>query len=135
MQVCNRRYIEFISAIEDDIVGKKKLKKVTEKVTKNNRSYRGFNFFDEKDEQIFQIIASGEFNIYGFCSKNIKQFIDKSSSQISRILKRLREHGIIKVVGNTYKYYLTPPGKEVIILGEILINLYIIPSLNSVAFQ
>jgi hypothetical protein len=130
MEASNRRYIEFISAIEDDSVGKGKLKKVTDKVTKDNRNYRGFNFFDKEDENILQIIARGECNIYGFRAKHFKQYINKSSTQISRILKRLHTHGLIKKIRNTYKYYLTELGKEIIMLGEKLINLVIIPHLN-----
>ncbi len=50
--------------------------------------------------------------------------------QISRILKRLRTHGIIKKIRNTYKYYITKFGKQVIILGLKLKELYIIPALT-----
>ena len=130
MQASNRRYLEFISAIDDDIVGKEKLKKVTEKVTEKDRNYRGFNFFDKDDESILQVIARGEFNIYGFRAKDIKRFVNKSSSQVSRILMRLHSHGLIKKLKNSYKYYVTKLGKEVILLGEKLINLVIIPQLN-----
>jgi hypothetical protein len=64
MQAANRRYLEFISAIEDDKVGKENLEKITRKVTIEDRKYRGFNFFDKDDENILRIIARGEFNIY-----------------------------------------------------------------------
>lgn len=130
MQASNRRYIEFISAIEDDKVGKEKLEKITQKVTVQNRNYPGFNFFNKDDEQLLQIIARGEFNISGFRAKHLKKFTQKSSSQISRILKRLHVHGLIKKVRNSYKYYLTTLGKEAILLGEKLISIVLIPQLN-----
>jgi hypothetical protein len=130
MQASNRRYLEFISAIEDDKVGKEKLEKITQKVTVQNRNYAGFNFFSKDDEQLLQIIARGEFNISGFRAKHLKNFTQKSSSQISRILKRLHVHGLIKKVRNSYKYYLTTLGKEAILLGEKLISLVLIPQLN-----
>ena len=117
MQASNRRYLEFISAIEDEKVGKDKLEKITRKVTVEERNYRGFNFFDKNDEKILQIIARGEFNIFGFRAKHLKQFSNKSSSQISRILKRLHVHGLIKKIKNSYKYYLTDLGKEAILVG------------------
>jgi hypothetical protein len=129
LKAANRRYMEFISAIEDDSVGKSKLKKITAKVTQNERSYKGFNLFDEDDEQTLQILVRGEFNIYGFRAKSLKKYLKKSSSQISRLLKRLHVHGLIKKVRNTYKYYLTELGKQVILTGEKLINLVIIPDL------
>ena len=73
MQAANQRYLEFISAIEDDKIGKEKSEKITRKVTTKNRNYRGFNFFDKDDEKILQIIARGEFNIYGFRAKHLKK--------------------------------------------------------------
>jgi len=131
MQSANKRYLEFISAIEDDKIGKEKLEKITQKVSNNERNYKGFNFFDKQDENILQIIARGEFNISGFRAKNIRKLTDKSSSQISRIIKRLHVHGLIKKIKNTYKYYLTRLGKETILAGEKIINLVLIPQLNS----
>ena len=129
-EASNYRYLAFISAVEDDKVGKEKLDKITRKVNAENRNYRGFNFFDEDDEQLLRVITKGEFNINGFRAKNNKEFMQKSSSQISRILKRLHTHGLIKKVRNTYKYYLTNLGKEAILLGQKLVNLVIIPHLN-----
>jgi hypothetical protein len=130
MQSANRRYLEFISAIEDDKVGKEKLEKITQKVNVDERNYRGFNFFDKQDDAVLQVIARGEFNIYGFRAKHLKKFMDKSSSQVSRILKRLHVHGLIKKIRNTYKYYLTELGKETILAGEKIISLVLIPQLN-----
>ncbi len=98
---------QFISAIETDKVGKEKLEKLTKTVSTNDRNYRGFNFFDKDDENLLQIIARGEFNISGFRAKNLKKYIEKKSCQISRILKRLHVHGLIKKVRNTYIGNLT----------------------------
>jgi len=135
MDASNHRYLDFISAIEDNKIGKDKLEKITQRVTKDNRNYSGFNFFDEEDNHLLQVIARGEFNIYGFRAKHLKQFVNKSSSQISRILKRLHTHRLIKKIRNSYKYYLTELGKDAIILGEKLINMVIIPELNCVRVQ
>jgi hypothetical protein len=42
-------------------------------------------------------LAKGEFNIYGFRSKDLARHLnDLSSHQISRLLKRLRVHGFKK---------------------------------------
>ena len=55
------------------------------------------------------------------------------SSQISRLLKRLRLHGIIKKVGKTYKYYLTELGRHVAVAGLTLKNLFLIPEFATAA--
>jgi len=127
----NRRYLEFISTIEDDKAGTDKLNKVSQPVAENDRSYRGFNFFDPHDEELFRSLGSGEFNISGFQNKDLRRRIqEKTSGQISRLVKRLRVHGLIKKVGHTYKYYVTTLGKQVITLGLKLKELYIIPALS-----
>lgn len=127
----NRRYLEFISAIEDDKAGSDKLNKISQPIEENDRNYRGFNFFDPEDEELFQSLGSGEFNISGFQNKDLRRRMKaKNTGQISRLMKRLRTHGLIKKIGRTYKYYLTAVGKQVITLGLKLKNLYIIPELQ-----
>jgi hypothetical protein len=128
----NRRYLEFLSAIEDDSTGSDRLNKISRAVEENGRSYRGFNFFDDNDQELFQSLIRGEFNISGFQSKQLRYRLQgKTSGHISRLLKRLRVHGLIKKIGKTYKYYLTSLGKQAITLGLKLKDLYIIPQLCS----
>ena len=131
LKAANRRYLEFISAIEDRRVGRDKLTKISTSVTENNRSYKGFNFFDEQDLKLLYSILRGEFNISGFQNKHLKSFLpQKSSGQISRLLKRMRTHGLIKRIGKTYKYYLTKLGKHVILTALKIKELVIIPELD-----
>jgi len=130
----NRRYLEFLAAIADDTAGTDQLRKIAQPAEENGRSYGGFNFFDDEDQELFEVLARGEFNISGFQSKSLRQRLpSKSSGQTSRLLKRLRVHGLIKKVGKTYKYYVTAFGKRVITLGLKLKELYIIPQLSQAA--
>jgi hypothetical protein len=130
LEAANRRYLEFLSTIEDPRNGRDKLDKLSQSVTQEGRSYPGFNLFDTDDEALFQSIVRGEFNISGLQNKSLRRFLpDKSSGQISRLLKRLRVHGLIKKVGHTYKYYVTQFGKDVVATGLKLRELVIIPQL------
>jgi hypothetical protein len=82
-------------------------------VEEKDRNYRGFNFLDPQDEELFESLAGGEFNISGFQNKDLRRRLShRNSGQISRTMKRLRIHGLIKKLGRTYKYYLTPLGKQ-----------------------
>lgn len=131
MRAANRRYLEFISAIEDNSIGKQKLQKITSPKVENDRTYKGFNFFEKTDQNVLVHLTSGEFNISGFRSKDLKKrFRTFSSFQISRTLKRLRVIGLIKRIGVTYKYYLTKLGKEAILTALKIKNMVIIPQLN-----
>jgi len=130
LKASNRRYLEFISTFDDPSDGVKKLDKISEPVKKDDRSYKGFNFFSRADQKLFEVLAWGEFNIRGFQNSMIRKFIpDLSSASVSRILKRLALHGLIKKVARTHKYYLTKLGKSVISIGLKTRALFIIPSL------
>ncbi len=127
----NRRYLEFISSIDDHRAGTDKLNKISRPVEDNDRSYRGFNFFDPEDEELFESLASGQFNVSGFQNKDLRRrILGKNTGQISRLMKRLRTHGLVKKMGRTYKYYITALGKQIITLGLKLKNLYVIPELS-----
>lgn len=134
MKAANSRYLEFISAIEDNSIGKQRLQKITSSKVENDRTYKGFNFFEKIDQSILTHLTNGEFNISGFRCKDLKKrFKCLSSFQISRTLKRLRVIGLIKKIGTTYKYYLTKLGKEAILTALKIKNLVIIPQLNYLA--
>lgn len=130
LAAANRRYLEFISAIDDPSDGIGRLGKLSQTVHENARSYRGFNLFDEQDEWLFQVIARGEFNVSGFQNKRLRAFLPQlNSGQVSRLLKRLRAHGLIKKANRCYKYYLTTLGRLTVVLGLKMKNLLIIPEL------
>jgi hypothetical protein len=130
LSAANRRYLEFLSAIDDPSNGIDKLNKITRTVHQDARSYRGFNFFDPDDEALFLALARGEFTISGVQNKALRaRFPQYSSGRMSRVLRRLRTHGLIKKASHCYKYYLTTLGKQVVALGLKLRELVIIPQL------
>jgi len=130
LSAANRRYLEFLSAIDDPSNGIDKLNKITRTIHEEARSYRGFNFFDQDDEALFLALMRGEFTISGVQNKALRaRFPQYNSGQMSRILRRLRTHGLIKKASHCYKYYLTVLGKQVVALGLKLKELVIIPQL------
>jgi hypothetical protein len=132
----NRRYLEFLSAIDDPSNGIDKLNKITRTVHEQARSYSGFNFFDLQDEALFLALARGEFTISGVQNKALRaRFPQYSSGQMSRILRRLRVHGLVKKASHCYKYYLTALGKQAIATGLKLKELIIIPALAASAIS
>ena len=60
------------------------------------------------------MLPRGEFNIFGFRNRTLRNLLtSKTAPQLSRILKRLRCHGVIKKVARNYKYHLTTLGRTV----------------------
>jgi hypothetical protein len=128
----NRRYLEFLSAIDDPTNGIKDLEKVSRPAVADDRTYRGFNLFHGDDLNVFHAIVRGEFAISGFRNADLQRHLHKTPGQISRLIRRLRKHGLIKKVRHGYKYYLTALGRRVTASALKLREMYIIPSLRGI---
>lgn len=132
MRACNRRYLEFVSALETPTADTKALDKLTGSVKRSGRTYRGFNFFLPQDRSLFEVLLRGEFNLSGLRNCDLRRALpDLSPGQASHRIKRLRVHGILKKVANRYRYHLTAFGKRVLALALRLRETVILPSLGS----
>jgi hypothetical protein len=131
LRAATHRYRDFLAAIDDPRTGLQSLEKISMPVRHGHRSYRGFNLFYGPDLDLFQAVVRGEFTISGFQARNLRPLIPNvSPGQLSRMLKRLRTHGLIKKIGRRYKYYLTTLGRTVVVAGLKLRELVIIPTIN-----
>jgi len=129
----NRRYLEFISTFDDQSKGVKNLEKISNPVKTDDRSYKGFNLFSDDDLKLFEVLSRGEFNINGLQNKSLRKHVPNiTTGAMTRILKRLHVHGLIRKVGKTYKFYITKLGKAVITAGLTIRNMSIIPQLAHV---
>ena len=52
----NQRYLLFISAIDDMTAEVKKVNRLSNRIIVNERSYKGFNFFSNDDQKLFETI-------------------------------------------------------------------------------
>lgn len=130
MRAANQRYLDLISEMDDPSAGRKLLNKVCEPKRQHGRSYKGLNFFHAADQKLIEALARGEFTISGFRNKDLRRLLPSlNTPQISRRLKSLRLHGLVRRVGRTYKYYLSKRGRRVFITGLKLKELFIAPQL------
>lgn len=131
MHDANRRYIEFLAAIDDPTNGIKRLNKVSKPVRADHRTYRGFNLFDGDDLDVFRILLRGEFMISGLKNADLRKHLPgKNTGQVSALIRRLRKHGIIKKARHCYKYYLTSFGRFVTTTALKLREMALIPMLR-----
>ena len=131
MKACNERYLSFLSALADPTIGVKKVEKLSAPVENNNRSYRGFNLFASEDLIVFRTILRGEVSLGSLKNGWLQKMLPgHNGAQISRILKRLHLHGLIKKIGHTYRYHLTAFGREVTTAALKLKELVVIPLLS-----
>lgn len=131
MAAANRRYLEFLSCLDDPSSGVASLDRISQPTHQGTRSYRGFNLLTQTDQQIFEVILQGHFNISGFRNRTLRQSLpDLSPSQVSRLLTRLRLHGLVKKVARQSKYYLTRLGRAVAIAALGLRAFFLLPQLT-----
>jgi hypothetical protein len=130
LAAANRRYLEFLSELEDPSAGITAVEKLAEPVRHNDRAYRGFNLFNKVDLALFLAIARGEFQISGFRNAWLRKFLPGSTaSQVSFAIKRLHLHGLVRKIAKTHKYYLTRLGKRAVLTALKLKESVVIPSL------
>lgn len=104
--------------------------KAAKAVKDKGHSCRGLNYFSRKDLKVLEVISQGEYMTFGMQGKDMRRHLeDISPSAMSKIFKRLHLHGIIERAEDTYKYFVTPYGKEIIATGLAVRNLVFIPAL------
>jgi DNA-binding transcriptional ArsR family regulator len=130
LQDANQRYLKFISALATPEVGVEKLHRLAETQVENDQRFKGFNLLSEEDATLFRTLLRGEFTISGFTARDLRQLLtDKNPGQITRLLRRLRAHGLIKKVSKRYKYYLTEFGRQASSMALKLREMTVIPQL------
>ncbi len=130
LNAANRRYLAFLSDLADPTAGVQQVERLAETTRLDERSYRGFNLCSADDLTLFVALARGEWQISGFRNATLRRVLPTySGPQLSRVLKRLHAHGLIKKIGHTYKYYLTHAGQQVVVTALKLRELIVIPSL------
>lgn len=127
---CNRRYLEYLSALDDFSAGSRSLDKLTTPKEVDGRRVKGFNFFDKTEHSLLCSLQRPQFNIQGVRRADLKPFLPhRSPASITRDLRRLRDFGLIKKVAGTYRYYLTRIGRSAIAAACRISEQIIIPTL------
>jgi hypothetical protein len=134
LQSTCRRYLRWLERLEDPYIGRHRLDEITRpKRDEKQRSWRGFNLFDPGDQRAILALLDGQGQIYGWTNKRLRAALggQKTAAQISRILRRLREHGVIRRVAGTFKYYLTHTGHCALIALQKIQNHIVLPTLSA----
>jgi hypothetical protein len=129
-----RRYLEWLSRLEDPQIGQHHFHDMTRpKRDEKERSWRGFNFFEAEDHHALLTLQQAEGLISGWTNRRLRAALGggKNSRQVSRLLRRLREHQLVRRVPRTFKYYLTKLGQCAIIAAQKISQHLIVPTLQT----
>jgi hypothetical protein len=96
------------------------------------RPYRGFNPFLAEDQQVLPVIFSGEHALVGLTARRLHRVLTTwSRGRVSRLLKRLRLHGLLRKIGHTYTYHITSLGRRLVSAVLHLKNNFMVPRLSA----
>lgn len=122
-QQANKSYLDALATVDDTTPMAQLVDRVARPVTHRGYRVRALRIADPGDTALFQAIARGEFAIAGFRNRDLRVLLHPSSSawsprevrkcsaRISRQLRLLRAHGIIRKVPKTHRYLLTDRGR------------------------
>ena len=118
---CNRRYLEYLSSLDDFSAGIRALDRLTQPRPVKGRNLKGLNFFSRVEQSLLAALQRPGFNIAGLRRAHLRPLLTQCSpATLSRQLARLRQLGVIKRVTGTYRYYLTRAGRAAIAAGRRL---------------
>jgi hypothetical protein len=127
---CNRRYLEYLSALDDFSAGVRNLDRLTTTKVVDGQKIKGFNFFDATRQALLRALQRAEFNLHSIRRADLIPFLpDVSMSSITRQIWRLRKFGLIRKVAHSYRYSLTKLGRSAIAAACRITQQTIVPAL------
>lgn len=114
-----KRYLSAMPDIPMEKVPEKEIRAISAPKEVNGRRYSGFNLLSDETVGVLRTIASGDFILNGFDNKSLRQRIyeDSNSKKVigktTRLLSKLKAHGLIKKVPRKNRYYLTSRGRNI----------------------
>lgn len=124
-QAANERYLQALAAVDATTPLGQLADRLCRPVTWQGRRVRGLRPLAE-DAALLQAVTRGEFAINGFRNRDLRALLygadeppadqrRRQSAKITRQLRLLRAHGLIRKVSRTHRYVLTDRGRITII--------------------
>jgi hypothetical protein len=124
-QAANERYLDALAAAEATTPLGKLAERICQPAQWQGRRVRALNPLAPDDAQLLAAIARGEFTINGFRNRDLRAILfgqagddperlRRQSGAVTRKLRLLRGHGLIKKVPKTHRYVLTTQGTRIV---------------------
>ena len=122
-QRSNERYLDALAVVDDPTPCSRLFDGVARHVVVGSRRFRALRIGDSDDVALLQAVSRGEFAPAGFRNREIRGLLfprsatlgpdeqRRLSARVSRKLRLLRAHGIIKKIPKTHRYQLTDRGR------------------------
>jgi hypothetical protein len=124
-QASNGRYLQALAAVCTPTPLKTLTDKLSERVKWKGQVARGLNLLGTADGALLAAVGRGEFAINGFRNRDLQGLLfeqeardpkeqRRRSGQVTRKLRLLRAHGLLRKVPRTHRYIVSDKGRQVI---------------------
>jgi hypothetical protein len=127
VEICraaNERYLQALAGVGLPQPVAKTFDPVNQRIVRDGRPYRALQPMNREEAAVFRVLLRGEFLLQGFRNKDVRRAMDptaerdadsrrQASGRITRLLRLLRAHAMIRKVPTTRYYRVTPKGKQV----------------------
>jgi hypothetical protein len=125
-QSSNDRYLDALAALDADVPVATLVDRVCHAIDWKGQRVRALRPWSEDDRLLLKAISRGEFAVNGCRNRDVLSFLyppacglpsqqrRRYSARVTRKLRILRAHGIIRKVQGTHRYVLTKGGEQVV---------------------
>jgi hypothetical protein len=124
-QQANSRYVDALAAVDTTTALGDLVATVCRRVRWHGRPVRGLNPLSGPDAELLEAVNRGEFTITGFRNRDLRACLfgvtardpklhRRQSGQVTRRIRLLRAHGLVKKISGTHRYQLTAKGRVII---------------------
>lgn len=128
-QAANQRYLQALALVNPPRPVHQLLDPVSRRVVHERRPYRALRPITPEEAKVFQVLLNGAFRIQGFRNPDLRKLLDpdaerdplgrrRASGRVTRYLRLLRAHGLIRKVSRTRYYRLTDKGTQVMTTAQ-----------------
>ena len=121
---CNRRYLEALASVSQKTPVGALSARFCQGLVKDGRRYRALNPWGRDDAALLEAISRGEFTINGLRNRDLRRLLwakpgspkeeKRRAGAVTRKLRLLRAHGLLRKVSGTHRYVVTEEGRKVI---------------------
>ena len=125
-RAANARYLDALSVVGEPTPSHHLLDPVSERVMHDGRPYRALHPISPQEAPLLRVVLRGEFHVHGFSNRDIRAVLlpetdttpdparqRHASARVTRQLRLLRAHGLIKKVPRTHVYRVTKQGAAI----------------------
>jgi hypothetical protein len=122
-RAANERYFEALGVVGDSSPTRFLTDPVSRRIIRDGRPYRALRPIDPEEARLFSLLLDGNFLIQGFRNRDVRAHLiphadntpderRRASARISRLLRLLRAHRLIRKISTTSYYRVTSHGQR-----------------------